>query len=43
LGVLHLKQERLEEALHEFEAAAGLGLDTAAEIRSVREQLKERN
>lgn len=43
LGVLHLKQNRLEEALSQFEAAAGLGLDAAEEIRRVRARMEARN
>jgi tetratricopeptide (TPR) repeat protein len=43
LGLLHLKQNRLEDALSQFEAAAGLGWDAAEEIRRVRERMQKRN
>ncbi|MCU0559462.1 MAG: tetratricopeptide repeat protein [Desulfobacterales bacterium] len=41
LGALHLKQNRLAEALAQFEAAAGLGFDAAEEIRRVRARMGE--
>ncbi|MFO7708768.1 MAG: tetratricopeptide repeat protein [Desulfobacterales bacterium] len=43
LGMLHLKQNRLEDALRQFEAAAGLGFDASEEIRRVRERMQERS
>ncbi len=43
LGVLYAKQNRLAEALAEFEAAAGLGLDTTAEAADARHRMEERN
>ncbi len=43
LGVLYAKQNRLTEALAEFEAAAGLGLDTTADTADLRRRMEERN
>jgi Flp pilus assembly protein TadD len=43
LGMLHLKQNRLEDALRQFEAAAGLGFDAEEEIRRVRARMQERS
>jgi tetratricopeptide (TPR) repeat protein len=41
LGALYRKMNRPEEALREYEQAAALGHDAAAEIRDLRERLEE--
>ena len=43
LGALYLKQDRLEDALEQLEAAARLGRDTAGDIRRVRERMQGRS
>jgi tetratricopeptide (TPR) repeat protein len=42
LGELYLKQNRLEEALEEFEKAGSLGLDTADTVRDLRLRVEDR-
>jgi tetratricopeptide (TPR) repeat protein len=43
LGLLHFRQDRLEEALHELEQARLLGQDTTDDIQKVRERMGEGN
>jgi Flp pilus assembly protein TadD len=43
LGLLELKQDRLEESLEALEEARRLGLDTTEAIGKVRERMEEKN